>query len=1034
MSVSEIFKIVRIALSMSLLGALLTWSIGCIDDEGFVDDGLSVIITGIIPDEGIPSDTILITGEQFEAIGTDSVFVNGTLAIVISLTDTEVRFIVPDTATSGPVSVRNTLGLTIGPDLIVLEDILPPMVSIDSIRPEAVFRGDSISVHGQNFNLLPTDFQVLLGDQQLRSSLASNLLIHSLTPTDAATGRISLVNGNDTIEGPILSIFDDPSIAIISVEPERGQIGAQVAVTGQNFDQLPTDFQLFFGDVPASASIISAQEIQTAVPQGATSGDVTIDNEGEVIGGPFFIVDFQPVINAIDPISGEIGTSVTISGEDFGTDATDLQVAFNQVLAEVTSVSNTEIITSVPLGAITGPVTVGKIGSGLSATGPIFTVTTTNPEITGISPESGEVGTLVTIQGQNFGADAAEVEVTFNGEIATVNAIADTEIQAFVPSNATTGIVSVRSLLTGFSGDGPVFTVTEIIPEVTSVLPTSGPVGTVVIIQGQNFGTEATEVEVTFNGETASINSISDTEIEVVVPANASTGIVAVRSLVTGNRGDGPVFTVTVITPEITNISPAVGPVGTEVTITGQNFGTVIGNLEVDFNGEIATVNSLTDTQIIAEVPANAATGPVSVTRLDNGQAVTGPVFTVDNNCPVITNISPTSGPAGTQVTISGDNFGLTFVDVEVRLNGLLIDPGFIDITEIRFTVPLAATTGIVSVTTTSNGKTSNGPVFTVEVPDVTVSSIAGPNDGVTRPLQIIGDGNGNFLFSDTQSHQIKRVDPNGNVTVFAGTGTPGIADGDVSQAQFNQPGGLTRDAQGNIYVADVDNHVIRLINTSGVVSTIAGIGQAGFADGIALSEAQFDQPIDVAILGSDLFISDLSNHAIRKLDIQSGQVTTVAGNGTAGLEDGFRSASQLNSPIGISIDNYGDLIIADALNHAIRRLITASNFLLTEVGLQGRGFTDGSSSFAQFDIPYDVQIDSQGAIYVADGNNHSIRKIGDSRITSTIAGTGVSGLLDGGGNQAQFNFPTGIYIASDTELWICDFNNDFIRKIDITP
>ncbi|MEO1053300.1 MAG: IPT/TIG domain-containing protein [Bacteroidota bacterium] len=1107
-------RLFNLILSLCALLILCVWFSACVDENIFTDGGETVTIANVVPDMGIPGDTITVNGERFQDIDTDSVFINGSLASIISLSSEQLEFIVPDTASTGPVAIRNPLGIAIGPDFVVLDAPVPPVITIDSVRPEAVFRGDSIMIHGQNYDLLPLDFQVLLNTQQLGNTVKSPGLIGARVTNDANTGQVSLVNGNDTVRGPILAILDDPTIAIISANPSSGQEGDPVVITGQNFDQLSAGFTLFFNQTVATANVLTPTSIETTVPVGSTTGAIRIEDGSEIIIGPLFTVNRPPVIQSISPSEGPVGTVVTIQGDNFGVEAAEIAVTFNGFVAAINSINNTEIQAIVPGGASTGIVSVRSLITGLSADGPVFTVQVP-PSIQSISPTAGPIGTVVTIQGDNFGAEAADIEVTFNGAAATINSINNTQIQAVVPNNATTGNVVVRSLLTGLSANGPTFTV-QVPPSIQSIAPTAGPVGTVVTISGSNFGTEASEIEVTFNGEAATINSINNTEIQAVVPNSATTGIVAVRSLVTGLSANGPTFTVQV-PPSIQSISPTAGPVGTVVTIAGNNFGTVAAQVEVTFNGETATINSINNTQIRAVVPNNASTGAVAmrstvtgltatgpiftvqippviqsinpttgppgtvvtilgdnfgnvasqievtfngevtvINSINNGQieavvpanattgavvvqslvtglSATGPIFTVDNDCPVITSISPTSGPVGTDVSINGSNFGLTFVDVEVRLNGQIVQTNSVDENLITFTVPVGATTGIVSVTTTANNKTADGPVFTVEVPSVLVSSIAGPNEGVGAPLQIISDGNGNFLFSDTQNHQIKRIDQLGNVTVFAGTGAAGFTNGPAAQAQFDSPGGLDRDGQGNVYVADVNNHVIRIIDTNGNVSTLAGIGQAGFANGLALQQAQFNQPIDIAINGNLLYISDFANHAIRRLDLQTGQVITVAGNGTPGFNDGFSSQSQLNNPIGIAINNSGDLLIADALNHSIRRMLTASNFLLTEAGFQGSGFVDGTGGFAQFNLPYDLQTDSQGAIYIADGGNHSIRKI-EGGITTTIAGTGASGLQDGAGDQAQFNFPTGIHIASDNELWICDFTNNFIRKIDLNP
>ncbi len=861
-------SVLKSILSVLVLLVVISNYIGCIEDGGLATNPQAPVISSIDPAEGVPGDEIGISGNNLEQV--DTVWVNGLLAPVVAKVATSLIFRITTDMTSGPVTVKNAFGTALGPDLTVLE--LVPAIEIDSVRPSTVARGDSVSIHGRNFDLLSPAFKVLLDQAESGRILQSSELIQAFVPDSANTGNVRLVTDGDTITGPVLAILGDPTISIISLSPPSGLPGSDVIITGENFDLLSPGYQVFFNGTPAQSSIDSPSEITTDVPFQATTGPVTIVDNGSTITGPDF-------------------------------------------------------------------------------------------------------------------------------------------------------------------------TVLDIAPVITSISPTIGPVGAQVTISGENFGVAITEVRVEFNGTEAIVSSIADNELLVTVPAGATTGTVTVTLLSNGNTATGPVFTVQAVSPVINSIDPASGPTGAEVTITGQNFGTVISNVQVDFNGEVATINSLNDTQIVATVPDNATTGPVSVTLLSSGNSASGPVFTVEDNLPVITSISPTSGPIGTEVTIIGNNFGFTSADVEVRLNGQLIEADFVDLTEIRFSVPFDATTGVIEVTVVASGQTAQGPVFTVEVPVVTLSTLAGagPNDGVDGPFQGV-ETNGTMLFSNAASHQLKRVDAAGVVTLFAGTGQAGFVNGRLNVAQFNFPAGMAMDSQGNIYIADVNNHVIRVIvevfdpvsaGTRLDVQTLAGIGQPGYADGLAQQEAQFDRPSDVVVSGNILYISDFGNHAIRALDLQTGIVSTVAGDGTAGFNDGNIQQSQLNSPVGITLDNNGDLIIADALNHSIRRLLTASNFLLTVSGFQGMGLEDGLNGVARFNLPYDVVTDSQGTIYVADSGNNGIRKICGG-FTTTLAGGGPPGLQDGEGSQARFNFPSGIIRVTDTEYWICDFNNDRIRKMEI--
>jgi len=306
--------------------------------------------------------------------------------------------------------------------------------------------------------------------------------------------------------------------------------------------------------------------------------------------------------------------------------------------------------------------------------------------IASLSPTSGPVGTSVTISG-NFGP--IQGTVTFNGVAATIGSWAANSIGVTVPSGATTGPVVVTA--GGVASNGVTFTV-AVAPSISSLSPTSGPVGTSVTIAGSNFG--STQGTVTFNGAAATqIGSWTPTSISATVPSSATTGPVVVTAA--GLASNGVTFTVTVA-PSISGLSPTSGPVGTSVTISGTNFGATQGTSTVTFNGVAATPTSWGATSIVVPVPTGATTGPVVVTVA--GLASNGVTFTLP---PTITGLSVTSGAVGTSVTISGTNFGATQGSSTVTFNGIAVDPTKTtwSATSITVLVPSSATTGPVVVT-----------------------------------------------------------------------------------------------------------------------------------------------------------------------------------------------------------------------------------------------------------------------------------------------------------------------------------------------
>jgi sugar lactone lactonase YvrE len=268
--------------------------------------------------------------------------------------------------------------------------------------------------------------------------------------------------------------------------------------------------------------------------------------------------------------------------------------------------------------------------------------------------------------------------------------------------------------------------------------------------------------------------------------------------------------------------------------------------------------------------------------------------------------------------------------------------------------------------------------------------------------------------------------------TRFAGgPGGVGYHDARGSDARFYEPTGLDVDRQGNIYVSDYGNHVIRKVTLQGDVTTLAGLAlQMGFRDGRG-SGARFHCPYSPAVAANgDIFLSDSDNHVIRRIT-QRGEVVTLAGDGSAGSDNGTGSAARFDEPYGIDIDSGGNIIVADSENHTIRR-VTPTGVVTTIAGSPGQaGFADGRGSDARFRHPTDVAVASDGTIYVADEQNNLIRRIDTAGDVTTFAGsTGAGPDVDGVGTAARFDDPLGIAMDSAGTLYVSDFAAHTIRRI----
>ncbi len=291
----------------------------------------------------------------------------------------------------------------------------------------------------------------------------------------------------------------------------------------------------------------------------------------------------------------------------------------------------------------------------------------------------------------------------------------------------------------------------------------------------------------------------------------------------------------------------------------------------------------------------------------------------------------------------------------------------------------------------------------------------------------------GNVFVADYGNNTIRKITPGGVVTTFAGTPfIQGSADGTGASAGFSHPRGMAVDASGNIYVADYNNDIIRKITPAGVVTTLAGTaGVIGSADGAGAS-ASFYGPWDVAVDSSGyVYVADTGNATIRKIT-PGGVVTTLAGTeGMRGVADGIGANAQFDNPSGISLDSSGNIFVADTTSQTIRK-ITQSGVVTTFAGTAGVvGSADGVGASASFNYPRRVAVDASGNVYIVDTNSNTIRRITSAGVVTTFAGTaGVKGSSDGTGAQASFNNPMGITLDSSGDVYVADSDNFLIRKI----
>jgi len=292
-------------------------------------------------------------------------------------------------------------------------------------------------------------------------------------------------------------------------------------------------------------------------------------------------------------------------------------------------------------------------------------------------------------------------------------------------------------------------------------------------------------------------------------------------------------------------------------------------------------------------------------------------------------------------------------------------------------------------------------------------------------PIDVAISPDGTLYVADYNDRRIRKIS-GGQVSVLAGDGNFGSKDGAGDTAEFVDPYRIEVDGGGNVFEIDQADSRVRRITPAGIVSTYAGSGTAGFRDG-DVSVALFAQGMGGIAIGEqgDIYIDDTNNGRIRKISAD-GQVRTFAGRPSKGFVEGDTSVAQFLNPNAILFDRQGNMFVADNGNYCIRK-ITPGGQVSRLTGTGVGGMADGGPGVAQFHYIYDMVLDRDGNLLLSDGDR--IRKVTPSGEVSTIAGS-TTGFADGEGAEAKFNYPAGLAIDGSGDLYVADAMNNRVRKI----
>ena len=422
----------------------------------------------------------------------------------------------------------------------------------------------------------------------------------------------------------------------------------------------------------------------------------------------------------------------------------------------------------------------------------------------------------------------------------------------------------------------------------------------------------------------------------------------------------------------------------------------------------------------------------LSISCKKEDEKIVTPIKTI-----IINDVSPSSGVKNTLVLLTGSGFSEVLANNTVILNGktCLVIEG--TASELIVSIPPSAGSGKFNIS--AEGATGTSPNFEF-LYTYTVSNFAGngtvgstngqgPNASFNSPFGMDTDAEGNIYVCDAVSQKIRKIDPNGMVSTFSGSGTAGNSDGAASVAQFNYPSFISVDNAGIAYVTD--EHSVKKITPNGTVSTIAGSQEYGFVDNALGAEARFSLPAGVANDGSgNLFIADYESHRIRKI-ISLGLVSTSAGSGVSGFINGSLLEATFNHPLSLAFDGSGNLYVGDYANFSVRK-ISPQGLVSTYAGNGQFGDLDGQGIEAQFNGVLGMTFDAIGNLYLVDAGNRKIKKVTPNGTVSTVAGNGSIGDVIGNGNQAEFTSLYGIAIDADGNLYVSDRGTLKIKKITI--
>ncbi|MBX7219841.1 MAG: SMP-30/gluconolactonase/LRE family protein [Blastocatellia bacterium] len=698
-----------------------------------------------------------------------------------------------------------------------------------------------------------------------------------------------------------------------------------------------------------------------------------------------------------------------------------------------------------------GPLGIGVDNQG----GQVFIADTANQVVRMLRPD-GQVGTLAGVAGQSGYRDGPVAQALFNSPRGSAVAgdgnvyVADSNNQVIRKIDMRTMMVSTLAGKPGATG------------------ATDGSGANAQFNQPQSLALDSQNrslvVADTGNGRVRLVSLDGQVTTVGVLGNNRKVGAKSgSKGLTVAPQADAFTFTA----PQSVSVD-GIGTIyvsdATGVKVIPRPGGKVQSPIELAENASLGSVSGVA----VTTIEGTFAGGTKANAVLVNSQTGAGnQLLRVTVGVPFINRLSQDSAFLGeeTEITATGVNFT---PDVQLVLDGIPVkDFKFVKSTELRFKIPAAAESGLRTLTILGRGGSRQRPFFIQPVPVAALSqnqitTLAGGttyigdggdsgNCSLAGPGGLAVDSDGNLLLADRFNHRLRRVDAETNlITTVAGRGTAGSeGDGNLAvSALLNLPEGVALDADGNMYVSDAGNARIRRIDAKNqTITTIAGGSQGFGGDNGPALQAKLNGPAGLAFdRDGNLFVADADNHRVRRIDAKTRVITTVAGTGEAGFsgDGGAAAAARLNHPTDVAIDRLGNLFVADENNQRIRR-ISEHGTISTVIGTGTAGgsglVTSGkiAPTALTLNFPHSVEFHPFGFLLVADTWNHCVRAVeynfntGELGNASTFAGQDNSPGFAGDGRTATDGLlqrPTHIAVDGAGNLFISDSLNNRIRRV----